>query len=106
MSLSDQVCEPCKGGIPPLTPEECQPLLAELTNWEIVEGHHLKKVYKFSDFKEALAFTNAVGDIAESVGHHPDIALSWGQVVITVWTHKIDGLAKADFIFAAKCDVI
>ena len=64
------------------------------------------KDYTFPNFKEALAFTNKVGELAEDVGHHPDIYLAWGKVTITVWTHKIDGLAEADFIFAAKCDTL
>jgi 4a-hydroxytetrahydrobiopterin dehydratase len=45
-----------------------------------------------------------VGELAESVNHHPDIYLSWGQVKITLWTHKIGGLSEADFVLAAKVD--
>lgn len=105
MSLADKVCEPCRGGIPPLTEEEIQPLLAELGNhWQVIDGHHLKKQYEFPNFVTALAYVNQLGQLAEEVGHHPDIYLSWGKVVVTLWTHKIDGLAEADFIFAAKCD--
>jgi 4a-hydroxytetrahydrobiopterin dehydratase len=40
------------------------------------------------------------------VGHHPEIRLGWGKVVLTLWTHKIDGLVEADFVFAAKADEI
>lgn len=72
--------------------------------WEVVENHHLRKPYKFKNFQEALAFTNRVGELAEEIGHHPEIALGWGRVVLEIWTHKIDGLAESDFIFAAKCD--
>ena len=72
------------------------------TGWHVVKGHHLEREYKFKDFKEALAFTNAVGKLAEKVGHHPDIFLAWGKVKLTLWTHKIDGLSESDFIFAAK----
>ena len=61
-------------------------------------------VTRFPDFKEALAYTNRVGELAESVGHHPDIHLAWGKVRLIVWTHKIDGLNEADFVFAAKAD--
>ena len=53
-------------------------------------------------FCEALAFTNKVGELAEKLQHHPDIYLAWGEVKLTVWTHKIDGLTESDFIFAAK----
>ncbi len=106
MSLSEKVCEPCRGGIPPLTPDEITPLVSQLNNWDVIESHHLAKEYTFSNFKDALAFTNKVGELAEDVGHHPDIYLAWGKVTLTVWTHKIDGLAEADFIFAAKCDTL
>jgi 4a-hydroxytetrahydrobiopterin dehydratase len=59
---------------------------------------------EFDDFKQALDFTNRVGEVAESEGHHPDIYLTWGKVELKVWTHKIDGLTESDFIFAAKAD--
>lgn len=105
--LSQKTCVPCRGGIPPLTESEIQPLLKELkAGWKVLEGHHLQNSYDFSDFKGALDFTNRVGDIAESQGHHPDIALAWGRVELKVWTHKIDGLTESDFILAAKIDVL
>ena len=102
-NLSSQVCEPCKGGIPPLNKSEIAPLLSELNNdWQVIDNHHLVKKFEFKDFVEALAFVNKVGDLAEAVGHHPNFSFTWGWVEITIWTHKIDGLNKADFILAAK----
>ena len=53
-------------------------------------------------FKEALAFTNRVGSMAEEEGHHPDIFLAWGKVKLTIWTHVIGGLSKNDFVLAAQ----
>jgi 4a-hydroxytetrahydrobiopterin dehydratase len=103
-ALSSQRCEPCRGGVPPLTPEESAPLLEQLEGWELVENHHLLKRYAFDDFAGPLAFVNRIGEIAEAEGHHPDIELAWGSVVVTLWTHKIDGLALADFVMAAKID--
>jgi 4a-hydroxytetrahydrobiopterin dehydratase len=103
--LASMQCVPCRGGIPPLTHEEIAPYLEDLGNdWRVVEDHHLEKEYRFKDFREALAFTNRVGELAEEVGHHPDIELSWGRVKLTVFTHKIKGLHEADFVFAAKAD--
>lgn len=105
--LAARECIPCKGGVPPLqgTP------LAELQNtlgngWQVIREHHLEKEFKFKNFREALAFTNKVGELAEKVGHHPDIYLAWGKVRITIWTHKIDGLTESDFILAAKIDAL
>jgi 4a-hydroxytetrahydrobiopterin dehydratase len=103
--LAAKNCEPCKGGIPPLGGAEIANLLAQLgSDWEAVAEHHLRKEFKFPDFRTALDFTNQVGAIAEEQGHHPDIYLAWGRVEITIWTHKIDGLHESDFILAAKID--
>ena len=98
-------CIPCKGGVPPLRGEEIKKLLDELgAGWIVVADHHLEKEYAFDDFRQALNFTNRVGELAEEQGHHPDVYLAWGRVKLTVWTHKIDGLTESDFVFAAKAD--
>jgi len=103
--LASKQCVPCRGGVPPLKGKELRELCAELAGgWRVVDEHHLEKEYKFKDFREALAFTNRVGEIAEREGHHPDIHLGWGKVKLSIWTHKIDGLTESDFILAAKAD--
>lgn len=104
--LAEKECVPCKGGVKPLKGESLRELADQLGGgWKVVEEHHLEKTFKFGDFAEALAFTNRVGTIAESQGHHPDILLTYGKVKITICTHKIDGLTVSDFILAAKIDV-
>lgn len=103
--LAKKECVPCKGGVPPLEGDEITKLLDQLGGeWEVVNEHHLHKKYSFDDFKSALAFTNAVGEIAEDQGHHPEIHLGWGKVELEIWTHKIDGLTESDFVLAAKVD--
>jgi 4a-hydroxytetrahydrobiopterin dehydratase len=98
-------CVPCRGGVPPLKGKELTDLQAKLGgDWKVVREHHLEKDYAFKNFREALDFTNRVGEMAEKQGHHPDIYLAWGKVKLTVWTHKIDGLTESDFVFAAKAD--
>jgi 4a-hydroxytetrahydrobiopterin dehydratase len=72
--------------------------------WKVVAEHHIEKEYSFHNFREALDFTNRVGELAESQGHHPDIYLAWGKVMLTLWTHKADGLTESDFVLAAKVD--
>ena len=104
--LAEKQCVPCKGGVPPLRPDEAAPLLAQIEGWRSVENHHLSKAYKFKNFVDALAFVSRVGAMAEEQWHHPDICLAWGSVRIDIWTHKIDGLTESDFIFAAKCDAL
>lgn len=72
--------------------------------WKVVDDHHLEKQLDFPDFATGLAFVNRVGALAEEEGHHPDLFLAWGKVGITIFTHKVDGLTRSDFILAAKID--
>ena len=102
--LSSRQCIPCRGGVPPLQGDEITTFLNQLNGWEVVNEHHLKKIYRFADFREAQLFVHRVGDLAEQQGHHPDICFGWGQAEITIWTHKINGLTESDFILAAKID--
>ena len=102
-TLAAEKCIPCRGGVPPLKGDELAALARQLGNgWRVVNEHHLEKEFAFRGFAEALAFTNRVGAVAEAAGHHPDIHLAWGKVRVTIWTHKIDGLSRSDFVLAAK----
>jgi len=105
VELSEQECVPCRGGVPPLSGEPLAALASRLgSEWKVCDGHHLEKEFAFKDFRQALQFTNAVGELAEAQGHHPDITLTWGKVRITIWTHKVGGLTESDFVLAAKID--
>ena len=103
--LAQRECVPCKGGIPPLQGDTLRAFHKKLGGeWRLVREHHLEKEFRFRDFRQALDFTNRVGELAEAQNHHPEITLGWGRVVVAIWTHKIDGLTESDFVFAAKTD--
>lgn len=102
--LASKTCVPCRGGVPPMKGDELNRYLSQVKGWKAINEHHLTKAFTFPDFKQALAFVNRVGAIAEEQGHHPDILLTWGKAEVTTWTHKIDGLTESDFILAAKID--
>jgi 4a-hydroxytetrahydrobiopterin dehydratase len=104
--LADKTCVPCQGGVPPLSAEQIAPLAAQIPGWEVIEAHHLHRRFEFPDFAEAMRFAVAVGEVAEAEWHHPDLLVAWGRVEVTVFTHKIGGLAEADFVLAAKIDRI
>jgi len=105
--LADRDCVPCKGGIPPLTGAALAALVRELNHgWEAADEQHLTKEFRFKNFRAALDFTNAIGELAEKVGHHPELQLGWGHVRVELWTHKIDGLSEADFVLAAKIEAL
>jgi 4a-hydroxytetrahydrobiopterin dehydratase len=104
-SLSAKTCVPCRGGIPPLTEETAREYAAATPEWTLAEdGTRLFRRFEFKDFKAAMEFVNRVADLAEDEGHHPDIAIHWNKVELTLWTHKIGGLHENDFILAAKVD--
>ena len=106
MDLSQKKCSACAQATAPLKGAVLQTLYKQLPpGWKIVDEHHLEREFTFKNFKEALAFVNSIGAIAEEEGHHPDIFLAWGKVKITLYTHKIGGLSESDFILAAKCKV-
>lgn len=100
-------CIACRGGEPTLTDAESATLHSQVSEWQIVERddiQRLERQFKVKNFREALNFTEQVGEIAEAEGHHPVIVTAWGGVTVTWWTHKIKGLHRNDFIMAAKTD--
>jgi len=105
MNLSDRSCVPCRGGVPPLAPEQAESLLGRLNaGWQIADTGHLEREFQFDDFAAAMRFADRVGEIAEAEGHHPDLHIAWGRCGVEIWTHKIDGLTESDFVLAAKID--
>lgn len=80
--------------------------LHDLNDWQLVEEKILSKTFKFKNFKEALAFTNQVGELAEEKHHHPEIMLTWGKVTVAITTHDVNGLTKKDFELAGLIDEI
>jgi 4a-hydroxytetrahydrobiopterin dehydratase len=104
-SLLDKTCTPCRGGIPPLTPEAAQVFLAQTPKWKLLDdSRRIERTYRFSNFREAFEFVQGVADLAESHGHHPDVSFGWGHATISLQTKKIKGLHENDFIMAAQFD--
>lgn len=107
--LLEQKCKACRAGAPPVTPEEIRTLQPQVPEWRIIIEEAIPKldrVFRFRDFKDAIAFTDAVGAAAEEQGHHPRLVTEWGRVAVTWWTHKIRNLHKNDFIMAARTDAV
>lgn len=107
-SLANKKCVPCDNeGFPALTPEQARDMMEHVPLWTLADdSKSISRTFRFKDFKQALAFTNKVGEIAEEEGHHPDIQLGWGKVGLLLTTHSIGGLSENDFIVGAKIDLI
>ena len=106
MELFTKSCIPCEGGVKPFTEQEAKDMMPQVhPDWELSDGAtRLNRRFKFKNFKDAMAMTVIVGEIAEKEWHHPDMELGWGRLVVSITTHKIHGLVESDFIFAAKVD--
>lgn len=105
--LTNKKCQACSGNTPIFNENEISENLSKLDNWTVNdEQKMIFKKFNFKTFKQALNFTNKVGEIADLEGHHPDISLGWGYSLIMLHTHAIQGLSINDFIIAAKIDEI
>ena len=101
--LHKKKCISCSGKTNKLSNEEININLKFLKDWEInKEREMIFKRYNFKSFKQALKFTNQIGDIAEKEGHHPDISFGYGYCLILLHTHAIKSLSINDFILASK----
>src|SRR5262245_27425594 len=106
-TLREAKCEACSPRSPHASDIEIAEYQREIPEWEIVEQEgeqRLERAFRFPDFAAALAFTNAVGALADEQGHHPALLTEWGKVTVTWWTHAIGGLHRNDFIMAARTD--
>ncbi|MDC8853044.1 4a-hydroxytetrahydrobiopterin dehydratase [Shewanella algae] len=102
--LANMKCEACRADAPKVTDAE---LIRMIPDWgvQVRDGiMQLERVYKFKNFRQAMAFSNKLADLAEEEFHHPGILTEWGKVTVTWWSHSIKGLHRNDFIMAAKTD--
>lgn len=88
-----------------LNDEEIQEGLAQLDGWSR-EGDAIEKVYEREDFLGSVAFVNDLAPVAEEMGHHPDLTISWATVTVKISTHSEGGLTAADFELAGLIDGI
>ena len=104
-TLAEKTCTPCRGGIPPLTPDEARRFQAQAPNWELDDdARRIERTFRLRNFREALALVQEIGELAEIEGHHPDISFGWGYATVSLSTKKIKGLHENDFIMASKID--
>jgi 4a-hydroxytetrahydrobiopterin dehydratase len=107
VTLTHEKCEACRADAPKVSDEELAELIRAIPDWNIEVRNgimQLEKSFSFKNFVQALAFTNKVGELAESEGHHPALLTEWGKTTVTWWSHKIKGLHRNDFIMSAKTD--
>jgi 4a-hydroxytetrahydrobiopterin dehydratase len=104
--LARERCEACTGATPRIGPDEARELAAELDDgWGIGEDA-IEREFKSKSFNAAFGLATRVALLAENQGHHPDMEVGWGRLVVRLTTHAIKGLSRNDFVMAAKIDRI
>lgn len=103
-ALADRSCHPVPASAGRLSAGAVVGLSAELGEPWRIAGDRLRRTFLFVDFAAAVAFVQAIGAIADAEDHHPDVMLSYGKVIVELWTHTVDGLSESDFIVAAKIE--
>jgi 4a-hydroxytetrahydrobiopterin dehydratase len=91
--------------VSPLSEAEVSSRLVSLTSWQLEDGE-LVRTFSFDDFRASLAFVNAVGELAEAAGHHPDIDIRYNKVRLALVSHDAGGLTVKDFDLAGQIDGI
>ncbi len=89
-----------------LSQTEIQGKLRGLPGWELMKNKAIQKKFTFGNFKEALAFVNQVGELAEQSAHHPDITINYNKVTLSLSTHDAGGLTGKDFDLAGYIEKI
>ena len=108
ISLTTKKCVPCEGGVPALDPAAAEALRTQVPAWalEPAAPSRLRRRWTFRDFRQAMRLVNAMAELAEAEGHHPDFAVHYNRVDVEIWTHAVNGLTENDFILAAKIDAL
>jgi 4a-hydroxytetrahydrobiopterin dehydratase len=88
-----------------LSDSEIEARLAELPGWRR-EGEAIVKAFDRGDFAGSVRLVESIVEPAEAMGHHPDLAISWSEVTVTISTHSEGGLTTADFELATKIDAL
>ncbi|OGO54994.1 MAG: hypothetical protein A2Z32_09710 [Chloroflexi bacterium RBG_16_69_14] len=84
---------------PLLSDAEIASRLAALPDWRLTDGR-LTRTARTRDFRSALELVTLIADQADEQKHHPDVAIRWNVVTLTLWTHASGGITERDFRLA------
>ena len=103
-SLARERCAEIRAGTPPLTLEAARELAGGLAPEWRIGADQLHREFTFKTFNAAFGLATRIALLAESQGHHPELEVAWGRLVVRLSTHSVGGLSRNDFIMAARID--
>ncbi|MEO8889240.1 MAG: 4a-hydroxytetrahydrobiopterin dehydratase [Jatrophihabitantaceae bacterium] len=66
----------------------------------------LARAIEFADFPTAVEFVNRIAPRCEAMDHHPDLALRWRWVDVSLATHSAGGVTDLDVQLARIIDEV
>lgn len=103
-SLARERCVEIRAGTPPLTTEEARVLAGGIAGEWQIDGGEIRREFTFKTFNAAFGLATRIALLAEAQGHHPELVVAWGRLVVRLSTHSVGGLSRNDFIMAARID--
>ena len=91
--------QPIQANTMPLTQTEIEQKMSTVPQWQ-QEGQTITRTFEFKNFVEAIAFVEQLVEPAESAAHHPDLAISYNKVTVSLTSHDAGGLTEKDFALA------
>lgn len=91
--------------MPALAKPEIQEKLKTLPGWSY-EGKSIHKAFTFKSFMPGIGFVNKIAEAAEKAGHHPDLAIKYNVVGVSLSTHSEGGVTDKDLALARQIDQI
>ena len=88
-----------------LNEEQIAAGLGRAAGWERA-GDSITRTVKLGDFRDAMLYVGAVAHLAQAANHHPEIAIAWNTVTLTLSTHSAGGLTGADFALAEQINAL
>lgn len=102
--LARERCTEIGAGTPPLTSKAVASLAQGVDgDWQIEEGQ-IRREFTFKTFNAAFGLATRIALLAEAQGHHPELEVGWGRLLVRLTTHSVGGLSRNDFIMAARID--
>ena len=100
-------CEPCRGGVSPMTAEVVRQELVELPGWLLSDdASTISRRFEFKGFAKAVEMANLAAWLGNKQGHHPDISFGWGYCEVAFTTHDSGGVTENDLICAARLSAL
>ena len=88
-----------------LSDDEIEERVGALEGWAR-DGEAITKDFKRDRFTGSVQLVNEILPVAEELNHHPDLAISWDTVTVTITTHSAGGLTASDFELAERIDAL